>query len=831
MLGSILGKLHGVKKLGNGYQARCPAHDDDNPSLSVVVRDGKVLMHCHAGCSIEEVCTAMGVEQKELFVVANGNGRKKIVATYDYRDEKGLLLYQCVREDPKAFRYRRPSDNGGGGTNWIWNLAGVPLVPYRLPELAAADKAFPVFIVEGEKDVDNLTQLGLTATCNPMGAGKWRGEYADWLSGFHCALLPDNDEPGRRHAEQVAKSLIRKAEKVSVMELPGLPEKGDVSDWLAAGNTKEDLFALLDGAEIVQKDSTISSAIDTNIPDRFFLTTEGLFYQDKDPIFISSPIRVVANTCDRENTGWGRLVEFEDARGVTHSLNVPMSSLGGDGADVRARLMDAGLAIAPTSKARQMFLQYLLSAKTDRHVLSVNQLGWHEGAYVLPDEVICEDKSKKTIRLHNVDRAANKFKTNGNLEDWQRQIAAHCNGNSRLMFAVCVAFAAALVPFAEETNGGFHIHGHSSTGKTTALLVAGSVWGGDPRKGFLETWRATANGLEAVAELHNHSLLLLDEISQVNPHEVGEVIYSLSNGFGKSRMSKSISVRPKSEWTLTFLSSGEKTLEQVMHGISQRMFGGQEARFVNVQADAGAGHGIFEDLHGFESGNDLSKHLTSATRRCYGTPIRQFLNQVCQNESTVKTEIKEARQFFTGKLPHRDASGEVYRVMSRFALAAAGGALASEFGITGWDKAEVMGCLARVFNEWLEARGTTGSYDVAQGVRQVFSFIEQHGSSRFQSINDTLSRVLNRAGFKRENFEGQTEYLILPEMFEREICKGFQHVAVAKELERLGHLHRGSEKNYLSRKETLPELGRKRVYAITYDLPEDQIENAAAFQA
>lgn len=825
MFDTILGRFPIAKKSGAGYLATCPAHDDHNPSLSIAVKDSKVLLKCQAGCTVDSVCAAVGLEVKDLFLSGSTQTtpRKRIAAIYDYRDESGELLYQSVRYEPKSFRYRRPNAAGG----YEWNVAKTRLVLYRLPELLGADPLFPVFIVEGEKDVDALRSIGVTATCNPMGALKWQDAFSDSLKGFDCVVLPDNDESGRQHAQKVATSLIRKADRVRVLELPGLPEKGDVSDWLAAGNTREDLFALLSGALALEGESNGAGGSTNELPDRFFLTDTGLYYRDKDDIFVSSPIRVTARTCDRENGNWGRVVEFSDAKGVEHSMIVPMNTLSGDAAEVRRILMDAGLMIAAGAKARQLFLDYLLRSDPSLHVTCVMQLGWHDGAFVFPDAVISkDDESKKTIRLQSVDRAANKFRTSGSLEEWREQIANYCVGNSRLMFAASVAFAAALLPIAEEPSGGFHIHGNSSTGKTTALYVAGSVWGGDNRKGFLETWRATSNGLEAVAELHNHSLLLLDEISQVNPYDVGEVIYALSNGFGKARMSKTIAARAKAEWNLTFLSSGEKTLEQVMQGVNQRLFGGQEARFVNIQADVGSGLGIFEELHGLASGSDMSKHLASASRKYYGTPIRSFLEHVCNNRETVINRIKEARQYFTAKLQYKKASGEVYRVALRCAQVTAGGVLASEFGITGWTTKEVADCCERIFDEWLDLRGTAGSYDTAQGVRQVLSFIEQHGGSRFQSINDTITRIPNRAGFKKETFEGHTEYWILPDVFDNEVCRGFQPGTIAKELERTGYLRRGSEKKYLMSRETLPGLGRQRVYVVICESRAES-ENAA----
>jgi hypothetical protein len=169
------------------------------------------------------------------------------VAAYDYTDEQGQLLFQVVRYHPKAFRQRRPNGKGG----WIWNLQGVRRVLYRLPELLGADPTRPVFVVEGEKDSNALAALGLVTTTNPGGAskGKWRPEYNEPLHGRHVVILPDNDKVGHKHADQVAQSLHGIAESVLVVNLPGLPDKGDVSDWLQTpGHDKEALLKLVDAA-------------------------------------------------------------------------------------------------------------------------------------------------------------------------------------------------------------------------------------------------------------------------------------------------------------------------------------------------------------------------------------------------------------------------------------------------------------------------------------------------------------------------------------------------------------------------------------------------------
>jgi hypothetical protein len=236
------------RQLANGqWQAHCPAHDDAKPSLSVTESDGRILLKCFAGCPIDAVCSALGISVADLFVRENddsGKRTERVVAVYDYRDASGQLLFQTVRFEPKRFAYRRPDSNNNG---WRWTLEGIPrpLPLYRLPELLQADPQKPVFIVEGEKDADNLWQHRLVATTNPMGAGKWSQVDDKPLEGRQVVVLPDNDEVGRRHAEQVAQSLYGRAASVRIVYLPDLPPKGDVSDWLAAGHTVEELLQLV----------------------------------------------------------------------------------------------------------------------------------------------------------------------------------------------------------------------------------------------------------------------------------------------------------------------------------------------------------------------------------------------------------------------------------------------------------------------------------------------------------------------------------------------------------------------------------------------------------
>lgn len=239
---SFLALFSNVRKNSNGWQACCPAHEDKKASLSISVKEGKILLHDHGGCEPEIILKTVGLKLKDLFLEPKVQPKPAIVATYDYTNEKGETLFQTVRFTPKDFRQRRPNGKGG----WEWNLKGVRLVPYRLPDLL---KNSQIFIVEGEKDADNLWKHGIPATCNPMGAGKWHIDWSKLFEGKEVVILPDLDEPGRKHAFDVGKKLYGHALHIKIVEIPKKPHVKDVSDWFNYGGTKDELLKLISEAK------------------------------------------------------------------------------------------------------------------------------------------------------------------------------------------------------------------------------------------------------------------------------------------------------------------------------------------------------------------------------------------------------------------------------------------------------------------------------------------------------------------------------------------------------------------------------------------------------
>jgi putative DNA primase/helicase len=265
-IGELLGRLEGVQSKGNYWMARCPAHDDRTQSLSVSKgADGRVLVKCHAGCAFDAVVRSVGLEPQHLFAPradrapsTNGHARANaltLVDQYTYTDTNGNPLFQTRRYEPKTFRQFRRAGDG----SWIPGLGEIEPVLFELPRvIEAVALGQRVFITEGEKDALNLIQRGYTATTSPMGAGKWRDSMAlVFANASDVVILPDNDDTGRKHASLVANSLIAQGATTRVVQLPGLEEKQDVSDWLDAGGTLAELDAIIQRTKPVTIDPAL----------------------------------------------------------------------------------------------------------------------------------------------------------------------------------------------------------------------------------------------------------------------------------------------------------------------------------------------------------------------------------------------------------------------------------------------------------------------------------------------------------------------------------------------------------------------------------------------
>lgn len=769
----------------------------------------------------------------------------KPTATWIYRNAEGQPLLIVARFDPPGQRKQIcPLTYWPDG--WRWKSLPVPRPLYRLDQIAARPDV-PVLITEGEKASDAAALLFPNAVTTTAMNGAQSPDKADWspLKGRVVFAWPDHDEPGQGYAAAVAK-LARAAGAASVQALDlaalsvdpktgearTLPKGWDAADAVADGWTAEALADLHRAGRLFKlvaddKPAPRGKEKSEKLP-RFESRPDGLFYlgmhynkqshqfEAAPPLWVASPLEVTARTRDASGENWGRLLEFKDPDGALHRWAMPMNMLRGDGQELRGELLRQGLLISSNPDARRRLTDYLQEARPEQHARCVLRTGWHDRAFVFPHRTLGDEAEPVLFQADTLE--GNPYRERAALSEWRDSVAALCIGNSRLVFSVSAAFAAVLLGPCEEDGGGFHLRGDSSCGKTTALRVAASVFGG---LDYMQRWRATDNGLEALAAMYSDTLLPLDELAQMDPRAAGEAAYMLANGSGKSRADRNGNARGRKTWRVLFLSAGEVSLADHVAQAGRRTHAGQEVRMADIPADAGAGLGLFEELHGRPDGHTLSRDLCEAAARHYGTAGPAFIEAVIPRLDELPGSIARMREQFMADVLTDDAGGQARRAAARFTLVAVAGEFAAVCGIVPWQKGEAKRAAARRFADWVAGRGGAGNAEIHALLRQVRVFFELHGESRFTPWNraedDHAPRTSNRAGFVKIGSDESplaTTYYVLPEVFRGELCAGHDHRDAEKVLVARGWIKPGSD-GRATRAERLPGYGKPtRCYVI-----------------
>ena len=586
--------------------------------------------------------------------------------------------------------------------------------------------------------------------------------------------------------------------------------------------------------------------------DRFHVDDEGVWFTPPGddggmPRKVCGPLRVTGLARDGNDNQAALLLEFDTPFRAGRRWLMPLSMLAGDGAAFRSALLSQGFMTPTDAKRRGWLTEYLQSrapAELVRHVLRV---GWHGRCYVLPEETLGSSPSGERVIFHSEAGIEARFSQRGTLEKWRQDLARLCIGNSRFAFATATAFAGPLLAWAAGTpGGGFQLTGPTSIGKTTAYLIAASVFGkgteNDPES-YIQKWRGTSSGFEYLGEQHNDATLILDEMGAIDAIEAGLVAYMLADGAGKSRAKAGGGLRQKPTWRTLFLSSGEVSLEQHMRTAGKVMKGGQEVRLIPIPAEVLPGSAA-ETNHEFDGGHELSGWVKQHAARCYGTAGRAWLEYLVSHTEGLAATLRERMNAVEAQIVPESAAGQVQRGGRRFALVAAAGEMATEAGLTGWPAGEATRAARACFEAWIQSRGGSGSSEVAAMLRQVRRFLETHGDGRFtywhrSGANDRVPKTLMRAGVRRmldssgkpiktnsqhgaeignempaDIGEGMSfEYYVLAETFKTEVCQGFDHQAVARVLQEHGCLVTREPGRY-SIKTTLPGVGPSRCYLI-----------------
>ena len=524
------------------------------------------------------------------------------------------------------------------------------------------------------------------------------------------------------------------------------------------------------------------------------------------------------------------ILELTDLDQKTKIWTLPQEIVYRSGGDeARVNFVGLGGAFGPNTRERSQFTDLLKSfVRNPRNlprIILAERTGWlikgDQRVFVLPSESLGAVGNEGVILPNPGDGAPN-YSCNSSLSDWQEQIGRYSAGNSRLVFASSLPLAAPLMALTGGEGGGFNIVGRSGDGKTTALHIAASVSG--PPSGLLKTCDNTANAFESTAAQHNDCALYLDELGQAHPEQIGQVVYKLASGIGRGRSDQYGNARERRQWRILFLTTGETDLATMTASVGKRSFTGQELRLADIEADAGEGMGIFEELHDFSSPADLADHLRNSASKVHGTVFREYLtklvaelNDPVEKAGRVAWIAKQQEKFLILAVPP-GASGQVHRVAKRFALVAVGGELATLYGLTGWRTDESLDSALVCFNAWLARRGTAGQGETEQLLAQVREFFERFGESRFSPM-ETKGRqpVPSRAGFRKSVSKGLdvdaswTEYFVLPSVFKKELCAGFDPTWAARVLVEKDLLAVGGD-GKPQKNCRLPGMGQTRCY-------------------
>ena len=435
-----------------------------------------------------------------------------------------------------------------------------------------------------------------------------------------------------------------------------------------------------------------------------------------------------------------------------------------------------------------------LAACTWSRYIAVKHTGWHGRYFVLPDGIVIPSQSANEEPLLFADEGIEEthlYREKGTLEGWINGVVKPLAGNTVPVLTMSAAFAGPVLHFIDSESIGLHLHGTSSKGKSTSSLCASSLYGGGGKEGFMSSWHGTQVGIETEAAAHSDAALFLEEIGRADARRILSVIYMLAENAGKGRGTKEVTARRKLTWRLVFISTGEKTVAQMLRDKDPKAKppGGVDLRLLHI-AISPENNGAFDDIHGVESSGAFSEQLQNASRENYGVGLRPWLRWLSENIVKVRHWVKQAQEKFIASYVPSEASGEVRRAANRFAIFAAAGELATAAGLTGWQPGEASRCVKVEFQKWLQARGGIQAADKQNGVELVRDFIFEN-RDRFQHLSGRTGEgrehiVHNLAGWRAPN---DTEFLFTPDGFKK-ACGDLDSKVVVTELVNQGFMRR-----------------------------------------
>lgn len=746
-----------------------------------------------------------------------------------YLRRKGVLPMGDMRQD-KGGRLVLPVRNADGWLVSLQYIDGTKTEDNKRFLKGGEKKGcyFPIPAKDGRQDGPLLIGEGVAtvvSACMATGYGGLvsfdsgnlehvarmaREKYPD----REIVLLADNDihEDGSRNTGVEAATAAAQTVGGKLAVCPPIRgHKADFNDLFTDSEDGPERVAAV--IEKAREGKALKEKARASLPAGYFYSKKdgALMYERTDskgeivgPFKVCAHVEVIGRTYGAGK--WGVLMEWRDRRGDLRRLSIPARLFQQQGTSWAEMLADEGLDIEAGQQTA--FKRFILGLKDDCPIIrNVDRVGWFDTCFVLPDETIGTGKEEVVLQVMG-EGIRDLYQTGGTLEGWQ-EMARLCAGNTRFEFALALGFAAPLLAFANMDGSIFNLEGGSSTGKTTALKIAASVWGSPSH--HVRAWRVTDNGLESVCPLHNDNLLVLDELGQVSGRALSEVSYMFSNGTGKTRASRNGGIRAAASWRGVLLSSGELGLTAKLNEDGLQARAGQEVRFIGVPMS----REHLKELYGRTPGQ-LIHELSSLPFKHYGHAGRAFLHGVTGGLEALTSGLGAILDSYEKAWCPENADAQVHRVARRFALVCAGGEMAKNLEVLP-EELNIRGAVKSCFDDWLTERGSAGAAEDAAILSDVRRFIEQHGASRFQDVDKPDAVCINRVGFRREGEGGNVEFLILPESFKTEVIKGYAPKRATEVLRRAGWLRESAGKSMIACR--LPVLGVKKAYVLS--LPDD----------
>lgn len=554
-----------------------------------------------------------------------------------------------------------------------------------------------------------------------------------------------------------------------------------------------------------------SVATSFSLPAGFRMAEDGLWFDRHESSgaqlasqFVCQRFDILALARTPQSDGWSIILRFRNPDGAEITRSFSKSLLAGDGADLRRALLDQGFHLSASPAARSRLTQVLNEATTEQRALIAASTGWVDQSFVLPDETLGASGAQPVF-LRSRPIGAH-YSKRGSFDGWRREIADRAVGNALLMLSLSLGFAPTLLHQLQAEGGVFHIRGASTTGKTTLARAAGSIWGGGGSLGFGQTWRGTSNSLEMMLAAHSDTLIVLDELKQSDPSEIGQVVYGVTTGVAKGRLNAAAELKARPSWRTIALSTGELSLKEHMRGAASRgqVFAGQELRFLDIEADGGRGLGVWCELHGASSPKAFADALNAACDAHYGWAGPAFVRELIARGRHAIDLARILRTEFERRVARPDDSAQVSRAAARFGLVAAAGELAAKFGIVNWPDGAAMEACQVLFEKWAAGFGRSGSHEDREVLRRIVDAIEKHGGSHFAPHRckepDKIERSasLEQWGW-REQTDGEVLYHLTSSGFQV-VFQGIDHSYAARTLAARGALVRPNEKGRFQRK-------------------------------